>query len=292
MSHLQVDQINIYYEEHGTGPALLLLHGLTANLHAFDGLLEAGLDQTFRCIRLDFRGRGLSSAPEHGYSIADHAGDVVGLLDVLGIDSVLVVGHSFGGLVGLNLAAHHGQRIRGLVLLDSAISLAHPDTKKALQAALSRLERVYPSWSNYLAEMQQAPFLAGRWHPLLEAYYRADIREHADGTVQPRSSSQAIAEVMDGVIASPWSDWLAQIRQPVVLLYANESYGPPGSPPLLSPAAVQATLDRLPHARSRSVAGNHITMLYGSGATQIVAAITAFQEELCTLETGSVDVNG
>ncbi len=63
----------------------MLLPGITANLHNFDGLIDAGLAPRFRVVALDLRGRGLSDKPAQGYSIPEHAADVIGVLDGLGL---------------------------------------------------------------------------------------------------------------------------------------------------------------------------------------------------------------
>ena len=70
-----VNGIRLHYLDcPGGDPPLLLLHGLTANAHHFDGLIDAGLSPRYRLLIPDFRGRGLSDKPESGYTIADHAG--------------------------------------------------------------------------------------------------------------------------------------------------------------------------------------------------------------------------
>src|SRR5512138_8093 len=81
---IRTNGLQLHYLEHlGDGLPIVLLPGLTANAHAFDGLIQAGLSPRFHALALDLRGRGLSDAPEDGYTMADHAADVIGLLDAL-----------------------------------------------------------------------------------------------------------------------------------------------------------------------------------------------------------------
>src|SRR5436190_12446655 len=97
---IKTNGIKLHYLDYrGTGPVLVLLHGLTANAFAFEGLMAAGLGQHFRVITVDLRGRGLSDKPLWGYSIHLHAKDIIGLLDHLQLKSVFIGGHSFGGLL-------------------------------------------------------------------------------------------------------------------------------------------------------------------------------------------------
>ncbi|MGH9839795.1 MAG: alpha/beta fold hydrolase, partial [Blastocatellia bacterium] len=81
----QVNGIRLHYLDHNGGqPALVFLPGLTANARAFDSVIAAGPSPQFRVLALDLRGRGLSDKPATGYSIAEHAADVIALLDALG----------------------------------------------------------------------------------------------------------------------------------------------------------------------------------------------------------------
>src|SRR5437660_1662836 len=79
-----------YLDVPGGDPPLVLLHGLSANAHCFSGLIGAGLSPRFRVIAPDLRGRGRSGKPATGYSIADHANDVLGLMDSLNLDHAVV----------------------------------------------------------------------------------------------------------------------------------------------------------------------------------------------------------
>jgi 3-oxoadipate enol-lactonase len=72
----------------------------------------------FALTRLDLRGFGRSGPPVGAFS---HAGDVLGVLDTAGIERALIVGASFGGLVALDLAASHPERVAGLVLADAPL---------------------------------------------------------------------------------------------------------------------------------------------------------------------------
>ena len=274
---IRTNGLQLHYLEHlGGAPLIVLLPGLTANAHAFDGLIQAGLSPRFRVLALDLRGRGLSDAPAEGYTMANHAADVIGLLDALGIERATIAGHSFGGLLTFYLAAHYPARVTRLIVLDAAMSNATPATRAAIQPSLDRLGRVLPSWDTYLDAIKQAPYFDGWWDPAIESYFRADVRLSEDGSVQSRSRPEVIGAAMDGVIAEDWQAHLAAIRQPAILFQAPGAYGPAGAPPILSAEQAQATIARLADCRFVEVPGNHMTMLYGAGARRIVAEITAF----------------
>lgn len=273
---LQANGIRLHYLDHvSDGPTLLLMPGLTANAHSFDGLVSAGLVPAVRLLALDLRGRGLSDKPESGYSLADHAADVIGLLDQLELDSVILGGHSYGGLLGLYLAANHPERVKKLVVIDAAAEM-HPDTRRLIQPAIDRLGKPLPSWESYLAVVKVMPFFYQWWDPAIESYFRADIKTLPSGQVVSRSSPAAITKAVEHVLAEAWRDKLPLIGQPTLLLNATGGYGLPGAPPLLPREQAQATVAALPQGRYSAVPGNHITMLYGAGAARIVEEIVEF----------------
>src|SRR5215211_7122771 len=224
---IRTNGIQLHYLEHPSdGPSIVLLPGLTANAHAFDGLVQAGLSPRFHTLALDLRGRGLSDAPEHSYTMADHAADVIGLLDALDIERATLAGHSVGGLLTFYLAAQYPARVTRLIVLDAAMTNATPATRAAIQPSLDRLGRVLPSWESYLDAIKRAPYFDSWWDPAIESYYRADVRVNPDGSVRARSRPEVIAAAMDGVIAEDWPTHLAAIRQPTIMFQAPGAYGP------------------------------------------------------------------
>ena len=108
-----------YIDYAGEGPALILMPGLTANARFFDGLISAGLAPALRVIAVDLRGRGETDQPDTGYSMAEHAADILALMDELGIEQVNLGGHSFGGLLTYYLAAHFPERFSRCVVIDA-----------------------------------------------------------------------------------------------------------------------------------------------------------------------------
>ncbi|HLL04162.1 MAG TPA: alpha/beta fold hydrolase [Myxococcaceae bacterium] len=115
MPFAPVEQGQLYYEEHGSGPPLLLVSGLGGTASYWRPQLEA-YSKRFRVIVHDHRGCGKSTHSERTYSVDQMSRDVLALMDHLGLSSAHLVGHSTGAAVGLTLAVTVPERLRGLVL--------------------------------------------------------------------------------------------------------------------------------------------------------------------------------
>lgn len=120
------DDLSLAYLDEGEGsPALLCLPGLTRNAGDFDEL-AAALGGRHRLIRLTLRGRGASDRDQNfeNYNVAVEARDVVAFLDSLGLERVVVVGTSRGGMIAMFLGAFAKDRLAGVLLNDIGPELA------------------------------------------------------------------------------------------------------------------------------------------------------------------------
>jgi len=115
MPKVKVNDINLYYEEHGEGPPLLLIYGLAGRSRGFRYQIPT-LSKHFRTILFDNRGVGETDQPETPYSIPQMADDTAGLLDALGIESAHVFGISMGGMIAQEFALTYPARLRKLAL--------------------------------------------------------------------------------------------------------------------------------------------------------------------------------
>lgn len=273
---LTAGELDLFYlDAPGGAPPLLCLHGLSANAHSFGGLIAAGLSPEFRVVAPDQRGRARSAKPESGYTIRDHARDAIALLDALGLDRVVLVGHSFGGYLSIYLAAAHPDRVERLVVIDAAIN-TDPRIGAMLKPSLDRLTHVAASADAYLAEIRAASYLHGMWDHHVEGYYRAELVENADGTAQSATSLSAIQQTMMNLGCEPWLHHVQQVRQPALVINALGAFGPTGSPPLLDELTVRATANAFRDGRYVVTPGNHLTMMFGEGAQAIVREIRQF----------------
>jgi len=136
MTVAQRNGVRINYRCVGEGRDVVFIHGLGAN-HAFWHLnVLLPLARERRVTVFDLRGHGYSDMPPSGYTSADLAEDLLGLLDHLGIEHADLVGHSFGGAVALHFAALCGERVRSLTIADTRIRAVQP----------TQCPRDWPNW--------------------------------------------------------------------------------------------------------------------------------------------------
>jgi pimeloyl-ACP methyl ester carboxylesterase len=108
-------RVRLHVAEAGAGTPVLLLHGWPQHWWCWRMVIER-LHSHYRLLVPDLRGFGWSEAPGTGYSAAGFAGDVVGLLDALGLTRAHVVGHDWGGFAAILLGLRHPERVDRLLL--------------------------------------------------------------------------------------------------------------------------------------------------------------------------------
>lgn len=119
--YADVNGLHLYYEIHGTGSPLVLLHGGMMTIDLNFATLIPTLANDHRVIGVELQGHGRTADIDRAITPANSASDVVGLLDHLGIDRAHVLGHSMGGAVTLELGVHHAGRVRSLVPISASV---------------------------------------------------------------------------------------------------------------------------------------------------------------------------
>ncbi len=118
---IKANNIQINYELSGKKgtPVVVLSHSLSSSLLMWNPQMDS-LNPRFRVLRYDMRGHGHSDAPSGPYTLELLARDIVALLNALDIDRMHFVGMSVGGMIGQSLALNHADRLRSLILCDTA----------------------------------------------------------------------------------------------------------------------------------------------------------------------------
>ena len=127
MATVKVNDVEIYYEEHGSGRPMIFLSETACDGEVWKIYQVEEFSKDHRVIIHDYRGTGQSDKPSIDYTTQMFAEDVVALMDHLNADNAIVVGHSMGGRVAQLLALDHPKKVHKLVLASTGSH--YPKTK-------------------------------------------------------------------------------------------------------------------------------------------------------------------
>ena len=231
--------LEVAVHEWGSGPVLLILHGLGDDHRALRRLVPE-LSSRHRVVAPDLRGHGGTSLGHAEGSLGQLATDVVVLLDTLGLAQVDLVGFSLGGTIALQVAIQTPERVRRLVGIATSSRVGRPalawyqEQARIAETGASALRTA-------LAENVDTLFLPGS--PLIADHLR--LREEA--TADPRGFANACrANVALG--DAPLDPELHRITAPTLLIAARQD-------PLCPPRAAEIVAARVPGAQLEVVDG-------------------------------------
>ena len=138
--------VDIYFEEHGSGEAILFAHGAGGNAAIWFEQVAA-LAPRFRCVTFDHRMFARSPADPASISTEQFRDDALAIIDELGIGQAHLVGQSMGGFTALRLALDHPERVSSLTLSCTSGGLPNPDPSPAMKSLTSSSGRATP-WSS------------------------------------------------------------------------------------------------------------------------------------------------
>lgn len=132
MPKLNHDGVNLNYEIHGNGPALLLSHGYSATLEMWRGQIRS-LSLQHRLIVWDMRGHGQTDSPDDPSVYSEEAtiADMVALLDAAGVEQAILGGLSLGGYMSLAFYREYPERVRALLLFDTGPGFRSDEAREA-----------------------------------------------------------------------------------------------------------------------------------------------------------------
>lgn len=158
-----INGAKIHYEVYGkSGDPILLIHGGAGNTEIWGNEINAWLRNN-RVIVADTRGHGASTAGDVPFSYHQFAEDYIGLLDFLKVDKTALVGWSDGGIIGIDIAINHPERLTKLVALaanvttDGVLPTVEDDAifAKYLERAAGEYERLSPTGASFDAYLEQ-----------------------------------------------------------------------------------------------------------------------------------------
>ena len=143
--------IELHVVEEGEGPVVVLVHGWPELAWSWRHQLPALAAAGYRAVAPDMRGYGRSSCPAavEAYAIEELCGDVVGLLDALGIERAVVVGHDWGSMVAWNVALRYPERLHGVV------GMSVPFLPRPKRPPVANFDAQHPGTFFYISYFQE-----------------------------------------------------------------------------------------------------------------------------------------
>ena len=220
----------------GSGPAFVLLHGFPDNLHIYDGLISHLAAAGRRTVAFDFLGFGESDKPEGAlYSFEQQLGDLEAVVDALGLEKIIPVGHDAGGPAAVNFALRHPTRAAGMCLMNAfygdSPGLRVPEfielfANKSLKALTRHLLASQFAW---LLDFQRGQWRAGMTETQ-KAHYNEIIVPIVDNNFRQQPSAgpafaQMTYQLFDEVAAN--TARLPDFRRSDLPLFAHLGEGRP-----------------------------------------------------------------
>jgi pimeloyl-ACP methyl ester carboxylesterase len=188
--YANVNGINLYYEIHGAGKPLVLLHGGLGAIEMFGPVLPA-LAEGRQVIAVDLQGHGATADIDRPLSIEFMADDIAALLEHLNIERADVMGYSLGGGVALQVAVRHPQVVDRLVLVSAAVRsdayypeiLGQQDAVGPEMAEMMKQTPMYELYSAKAPRPEDWPRLLGKIGEAMKVQY--DYSEQVAGVQVP-----------------------------------------------------------------------------------------------------------
>jgi pimeloyl-ACP methyl ester carboxylesterase len=201
--YAEVNGINLYYETHGTGRPLILLHGGLASGEMFGPVLPL-LAERHQVIAVDLQGHGRTADIDRPIDVRLMAGDIAALIDHLRLDTPDLVGYSLGGGVALHTAAQFPAKVRRLVVVSANL----------------RPEAIYPEMRLQQAQVSPAAAEFMKDTPMYQLYQRVAPR--------PEDFPRLLGKI--GAAMAKDFDYTEEVRglkMPTLVVAADADMAPP-----------------------------------------------------------------
>lgn len=232
MATLHVDGADLYYEEHGEGEPLVLLHGFGSSTQDWE-LQVPVFSQRFRVVVIDFRGFGRSSRTQGPYSVEQFASDTLAVLDHLKIDRFRLLGYSMGGATAFQIGTQMPERLQRLIVVNTLPSFLADTLRKRFEVAMRKMV------VRFMGMDRMARVIADRLFP------REDQQELRDRVIERYSTNSP--HVYLGVLSNlpKWSvrEHIDSITAPTLVIAAEHDYTPLSEKRAYTPLMPDARLD-------------------------------------------------
>jgi pimeloyl-ACP methyl ester carboxylesterase len=206
-----------------TAPGLLLHHGLASSSHIWD-LMLPGLTRRFKVVAFDARGHGRSGKPTSGYGFETVVADALTVARATRLRRPVMVGHSWGAMVALELAAHHQRALGGAVLIDGGITSlgGSMDWKTAKQRLAPPELRGMPvdEYLGFVREMLEGTL---SFTPEVEAIVLSVMRVGRDRTIRANLSRANHFRILRAIWEQDPTALHKRLRVPTLAILAHET---------------------------------------------------------------------
>ncbi len=254
---------NLNYHEKGQGYPLILIHGLSDDLHFWDPLIP-GLAVHYQVISLDLRGHGQSPLTGDEYSIKQFAEDVIHLLDGLGIKKAHFIGFSLGGAIAQQLALDNPSRVLSLVLISSFSYTDSMLADKLLGLRCDALKGGFGQYFDSMVPLVLCPPVIQENHEVLRQLRAYKIE---------KESVDALIRSLDALQKFNIKNEISDLKKPVLVICGQEDA-------LVSGALARKTHKLIENSQFHVLNGVGHNVLIGKAIKQVEALILEFLGEL------------
>ncbi|MGZ5354455.1 MAG: alpha/beta fold hydrolase [Actinomycetota bacterium] len=226
---VQGDGVRLYVRDHpAEGPPALLLHGLASTSRIWDLVAPRLRREGIRPAAVDQRGHGRSGKPSAGYSFARTTADAAAVIRALRLSRPLIVGHSFGANVALELAVRRPRSVRGIVLVDGGFrSLRDRYDWPTAREVLAPPPIAGTPVEEFLARARERFERAMPFTPEIEALALSLMHVDADGRIRPRLSRANHLRILHAMWEQDTTGLLRRVRVPTLVLAVRPIPGEP-----------------------------------------------------------------
>lgn len=273
-------QVHVWYRPALDGsPTTVLIHGLSGNSRWWTRVIEH-LPDDLGLVAMDIRGRGLSVDAPPPFDLATVADDIARALDHFDVARATVAGYSMGGWVAALFGVTHPGRVDRLVLVDGGFPIpapegSHPDEmiEALVGASLQRLEMVFDDSEDFFTYWRTHPGLAPYWDDAMRDTLGHELVER-NGRKVVRANPEAIRVGAEEIVLPGRANeagWLLRVPTLLIVVERGTVDQPGGMIPLQVAEGAAGHVDDLTFEYMADL--NHYTLLIGSGASKVAAAI-------------------
>jgi pimeloyl-ACP methyl ester carboxylesterase len=243
-----------YRDWGGDSRPIVLLHGLASSCRIWD-LCAPLIAGSFRVIAVDQRGHGLTDRPDSDYTLDEVCRDLAALLDALGFEQLLLVGHSWGANVALQFAADYSERLRGLALVDGGMTeISASSSWEEAEKMMRPPDIDGVPVERFLGFARNFRHMQGVWSPKIQEMLLSNFLIE-DGKVYRRLTIENHMKVARAIYGQKPGQIYSRVRCPVLLVPAFRE--PVGEQEMawqrLRDEGIKKALEMLPGARLRAM---------------------------------------